>query len=189
MLKRTLRKRLSDDSERVTHEIKRKHQEILSRNDSLDVKSGVILGFIILVLVQIILSGEATTDFSKNIALLLPFVSSAEYWVNFAAFVTLLGGLAALIAATFIGATTIRLRTYYDVDIGDRFAEYRAGEIDSSRFDKSVSMTLLNCFEKNKQNYNKKVDGAKRTLLLFILGITLLIARFVVIVISRSFLS
>ena len=68
-----------DDSERVTNEIKRQHQLVWATADSLDVKNGVILGFIILILVQIILSDQITNDFSKSIVLLTPFVPSAQY--------------------------------------------------------------------------------------------------------------
>jgi hypothetical protein len=189
VLKRTVRKRRDEDSERVTNEIKRQHQLTWTTADSLDVKNGVILGFIILVLIQIILSGQVTTDFSKNVALLLPLASSAEYKLNFAAFAALFGGLACLIAAAYIGAGTIKIRTYHEVEIEDRFTAYRAGEIDAATFDKSVSKTLLDDLKKDEQNSKKKVVGAKRTLLLFMLGITLLIVRFAVIVIFTSFFS
>ena len=61
--------------------------------------------------------------------------------------------------------------------------------IDAATFDKSVSKRLLDDLPLDKQNSKKKVAGAKITLLLFILGITLLIAHFAVIVISTSFFS
>jgi hypothetical protein len=183
------RKAAKDDSERVTNEIKRQHQLVWATADSLDVKNGVILGFIILILVQIILSGQITNDFSKSIVLLTPFVPSAQYWLNLASFTALFGALISLIAAAYIGANTIKIRQYHEAEIEGRFAEYRAGNIDAATFDKSVSKRLLDDLPLDKQNSKKKVAGAKITLLLFILGITLLIAHFAVIVISTSFFS
>lgn len=173
-----------DDSERVTNEIKRQHQRIWNTADSIDVKNGVILGFIILILVQIILTSEIAANLSANIALLWPFVASAQYLLNVITLVAFICGFVCLVYAAYVGAVNIAPRTYYDVEIEERFKDYLEHKIDGATFDRSVSRTLLNNLAENKENSQKKVEGARKTLQLFMLGIALFIVRFLVIIIS-----
>ena len=177
----------SDDSERVTDEIKRQHQRVWNTADSLDVKNGVILGFIIFIFIQVILSGEIVAALSRNISLLVPPVATAQYLANFAAFLTFLGGFVALVIAAVSGVNAISNRVYEDVDIDNKFREYRAGEIDAATFDKSISITLLNNLKENEERTRAKATGFAKTLTWFLYGLILLIVHFFVMVLSTSF--
>jgi hypothetical protein len=177
----------SDDSERVTAEIKRQHQRVWSTADSLDVKNGVIIGFIIVILIQVILSGEIVAALSRNIALLAPPSITAQYLANLAALFTFLGGFIALVIAAMFGINAISTRVYEDVDIDDKFRKYRAGEIDAATFDKSISITLLNNLKENEEKTEAKATGFAKTLTWFLYGLILLIVHFVVMILSTSF--
>lgn len=177
----------SDDSARVTNEIKRQHQRVWNTADSLDVKNGVIFGFIIFIFIQVILSGEIVAALSRNITLLAAPVASAQYLANLAAFLTFLGGFVALVIAAVFDINAISTRVYEDVDIDNKFREYRAGEIDGATFDKSISMTLLNNLKENEERTQAKATGYAKTLTWFLYGLILLIAHFIVLILSTSF--
>jgi hypothetical protein len=177
----------SDDSERVTNEIKRQHQLVLNTADSLDVKNGVILGFIIFIFIQVILSGEVVAALSRNITLLVPPVATAEYLTNLVAFLTFLLGFVALAIAAVFGIKAISPRIYEDVDIDNKFLEYRAGEIDAATFDKSIAITLLKNLKENEERTRAKATGFEKTLTWFLCGLILLIVHFIVMILSTSF--
>jgi hypothetical protein len=176
-------------SERVANEIKRKHQVQLSIDDSLDVKSGVILGFIVLILVQVILSGEITAALSRNISLLLPYASTTQYGINLTAFLTFSGAFLCLILAAITGMRAISIRPYKDADIDVLFDEYRRAGIDDATFDTSIVLRLQLARKENKASSDKKAARTKNALLLLAFGVALLIVHFLMIVISTAVLS
>jgi hypothetical protein len=174
-------------SDRVTNEIKRRHQVIFSTADMLDIKLGVILGFIVLVIVQIILSGEIITVLRQNIAFFEsnPVAGSfgLQDLINLLSLAMFLGGLACIIFAAYVGERAFATAYYYDLKIDEYVDMYRAGELEANNFDKLVALTLLDADRENKEKIDKKAVEFGRTLKFFSWGIVLLVAHFAIVVI------
>jgi hypothetical protein len=185
-------KKRTEYSERITNEIKREHHQRLSRDDSLDLKCGVILGFVILVLVQIILSSEVTASLAKDLAILAPFTSATTvssrgslFWGSFLSMATFVVGFALLLCAAIFGFHAISLRLYPDVKIKppndpekDLFDQYRSYQISASTVDSRVANTFLTVMPKIEESSNKKAVGIEWMLKLFVLGIFFMVAHF-----------
>ena len=179
-------------SERVSNEIKREHQQRLSWDDSLDLKCGVLLGFVILILVQVILSGELTTSLAGNIATLSPFTNAGvgvrltgQVWISLISLVTFLLGFLCVFCAAIVGFRAFLLRRYADVTISvpenphrDLVALYRSGKITSEELDTSVSDKLLEATSANVKNALEKVARIKTMLKFLIVGVILFAAHF-----------
>jgi hypothetical protein len=179
----------TDDSDRVTNEIKRQHQQVWNTADSLDVKNGVILGFIIFIFIQVILSREIVAALSSNITFLVPPVATFQYAANLAALLTFLGGFISLVIAAAFGIGAISTRVYEDVDIHNKFLEYRQGDIDAATFDKSISMRLLENLKGNEEKTRAKANGYANTITWFLCGLILLVLHFIVMIAITSVFS
>ncbi len=141
------------------------------------------------IFIQVILSGEIVAALSRNITLLIPPVATVQYAANAAALLTFSGGFVSLVIAAAFGISAISTRVYEDVDINNRFIEYRAGDIDAVTFDKSSSMRLLDNLKGNEERTRAKATGYAKTLTWFLYGLILLILHFIVMIIFTSLFS
>ena len=123
----------------------------------------------------------------RNITLLAAPVASAQYLANLAAFFDVFRRIRSSCDRRSVRHKCYQYRVYEDIDIDNKFREYRAGEIDGATFDKSISMTLLNNLKENEERTQAKATGYAKTLTWFLYGLILLIAHFIVLILSTSF--
>lgn len=188
-------KALAEYSERVTSEIKREHHQRLSWDDSLDLKCGVILGFVMLILVQIILSGELTASLASNITILASFISAnavsnvgSHFWLSLISLMTFLIAFVCLLYAAIAGFRVISLRAYADVKIDDSerdcFDKYRTGKLSAADVDSKLTDKLLVAMSANEKNAEKKARGIENMLKSFSWGVAFLVGHFLATLLS-----
>jgi hypothetical protein len=162
----------------VSDEVMRKHEHISQRWDALDAKIGIILGFAILVLFQVVL----ISDLNGFIG--LPPVSGAHAALNYVAVALFLLGLFFLIAATIAGLNAIWIRSFYETTITPWWDKYMAGEMEGDEFHGNVIWHLYSWLPYNERQVKSKASGLRIMLSCFLLGVICYVGRLIVILIS-----
>jgi len=162
----------------VSDEVMRKHEQISQHWDTLDAKIGIILGFAILVLFQVVL----TSDLNGFIG--LPPASGAQAALNSVAVGLFLLGLFFLVAATAAGLNAIWIRNLYETTITPWWDKYMAGEITGDEFHGKVVWHLYSWLPHNERQAQSKECGLRIMLSCFLLGVVCYLGRFIVILIS-----
>lgn len=162
----------------VSEEVMRTHEHVSKQWDALDAKIGIILGFTILILFQVILSSDLTSFIG------LPQASGAHAALNVLAVVLFLLGVFFLIAASVVGLNAIWIKKLYETNFFPWWDEYMAGTMEGDEFHGKVVWHLYSWLPHNLRQVERKSDGLRIMLLLFFLGVVFYVGRFIVMLIS-----
>jgi len=163
-------------------EIRRQHDLQWSIDNAHDDKIGIILGFIFVVLLQIVLTSDMITTISKNILAIVSSASPSTIAINAVELGLFAAGLVFILGAAVIGMYAYRIQTYADIDITTHLERLRANEIDGAYFEKAVAHGLRDAFLENATLSARKARGIRWTFLAFFIGIVAFVARFVILV-------
>jgi len=163
----------SDDEKRnndfklIVDELKRQYDIALRFDDSHDMKSGVILGFIMVVIVQISLTTEYT-----NLVLTKPLASL---------FFTI--GFGAIFCSFILGVIGFNLKSY---KIGPKIKnlndQWKAKK--EKDYTKNIFGTTWKAHAKNKQIIERKAGFVKAMLIVFSVGLIFIVASKIAIMVT-----
>jgi len=164
----------------VYEEIKRKHERLDTRWNSLDAKIGVILGFTVVVLFQVILSSDisgfaVTSTASKSVVLT---------YVGRLLFVDV---VISLLAASILGFYAFRLVQAPETPLEKWIKELDDNQMEVKAFPAKVAWHLYYWYPLNKALLVRKTMRFQAMFYLFLVGVAFFFARFVVIFISNVF--
>jgi len=138
----------------IADEIKRQYDVVLRLDDSLDTKTGIILGFIFLVIVQITLNVDFIHLVEKGV-------------LHFTIFAV---GLSFIVYSVYSGIRAYFIREYgLGPEILDLIAQYENGE--KREFVKVISREISDSLSSNMDILQKKAKYAKRMIPTFFIGV------------------
>jgi hypothetical protein len=162
----------------VSDEVIRRQKLVFEQWDALDAKIGIILGFAILVVFQVVLSSDL------NGFIGLPPASGAHAALNLVAVGLFLIGLFFLVAAAVVGIRAIWVMNFYETPFTSWWDKFMAGEMEGDEFHGKVIWHLYARLPHNKHQVESKLCGLRIMLSCLLLGVSCYIARFIVILIS-----
>lgn len=167
----------------VSDEIKRKHEHSSARWGSLDAKIGIILGFTIIVIFQVILSSGITAFVGVHTG------STTHTALDYLAFDLFLSGFICFITATFVGLKAFWVQKFRETDpIGwGWIKEYVDQDIDGYIFNARVTKELCKGLAENERRVQEKAAWLRTMLIIFFCGVMFFVARFAVALISVRF--
>lgn len=140
-----------------SNEIKRQYDLLINFDDSRDTKVSIMLGFIMLILIQITLSKEFFDIIIQNKIPFYIFIS----------------GLMIILLAGVFGIIEYFVREYgCGPEIDDLINQYRWG-VDRD-FEKVISREIHECFNENRRISQDKVKYMKWMFIAFIIGLILI---------------
>ena len=148
----------SDNFREISEEIKRQYELILSTDTALDTKTGIILGFVILIIVQIITAQSFIASMTKNGISMLLF--------SF--------GFSSILLSGFLGFRAYLVRPYeYGPEIPDLITQYRKGE--KRDYTQVISGAIYKATRYNFTISEKKATFIKEMFILLIIGLGIMI--------------
>jgi hypothetical protein len=173
----------NDGADYVSDEIKRKHEHTSARWDSLDAKIGIILGFTIIVIFQVILSSDINEFVGVQAG------STAHTALAYLAFDLFLSGFVCFITATFVGLKAFWVQKFRETDpVGwGWIKEYVDQDIDGHTFNGKVTKELCKGLVENERRVQEKAAWLRTMLMIFFCGVMFFVARFAVELISVRF--
>lgn len=153
----------------VIEEIRRQHDLTWILNSARDDKIGIILGFVFVILLQIVLASDTIDSVKNNNAMELGLF---------------IVGLVSILSAAVLGMVAYRTRDYKDAEIEKAFKLSKLGDLDGKEFEKDLAEVLWNSFQFNRKQSDNKVRYIKWTLRALFVGVITFVARFALLVLT-----
>jgi hypothetical protein len=155
------------DFEDIRTEIRRQYDLLVQKDESTDTKTGIMLGFIVIVITQLSLNGDFLT-------------SIQESWISKFSFAV---GLGFILYAGYAGFTAFFQRKFYrGVAIARLLAQYRDGRI--MDYTAAINSALFQAYQKNLLIAESKRKYISRMMLCFLIGSVSIVLTRVVLVLS-----
>jgi hypothetical protein len=164
----------------VYEEIKRKHERLDTRWNSLDAKIGVILGFTVVVLFQVILSSDIS-------GFAVTSTASTNFVLTCVGRLLFVDAVISLVAASIVGFYAFRLVQAPETPLEKWIKEIDDNPMKVTAFPAKVAWNLYNWYPLNKALLARKTMRFQAMFYLFLVGVAFFLARFVVIFISNVF--
>lgn len=159
-----------DDKQRLVNaEIRRQYANQLNTDSLIDAKIGIVLGFAIVVLVQII----------TNTGVVTSVIQDAKSFANLLSAASLLffiAGVSLVFASATLGVYALHVRTYRDVELKEYIRQLEAG-VDKD-YDTEIAEDLFRCYEQGYEISQTKSRYLELMIWVFFVGIVFLLLRF-----------
>ncbi|MGZ4847246.1 MAG: hypothetical protein ACXV2E_05975 [Halobacteriota archaeon] len=166
----------NDGEDHVCEEITRKHEHNFERWNAIDAKIGIILGFTVVVIFQVILGGDINGFIRIHPA------SVIHQTLDYLAFDLFLSGIVCLVTASIIGLNAFRVRGYRETDVIEWkwLDKYKNNDIDGYTFRRWVIQEQARCSSSNEGIIRLKAEGLRTMSIVLFCGIGFFLARFTI---------
>jgi len=160
---------LDDKQHLVNAEIRRQYANQLNTDSLIDAKIGIVLGFAIVVLVQIITNTGAVTSVIQD-------AKSFSNLLSAASLLFFVAGVLAVFVSSALGVFALQVRTYKDVELKEYMRQLEAGV--NKDYDTEIAEDLFRSYEHGYEISQKKSRYLEWMIRIFFVGIVFLLLRF-----------